>query len=167
MPRRVKSFTIAAPIGARRHRVARKMKGGFLPAALALPLLGAVGAPVAKFAGEQLVHGIEYLIKKLRHGRGDGRKRHTVRKHRTGGSILSALMRKPIVRRPIRRIPRIPIRLLAGLGDGRRKVHRKKRVGGAMPRMHILGTGLIRAGASRTTGGRKTHKRTHILRIRI
>ena len=166
MPRKAtKSFTIAAPIGARRHRVARKMKGGFLPAALALPLLGAVGAPVAKFAGEQLVHGIEYLIRKAR-GKGvGGRKRHTVRKHHTGGSIMTAIRKLTTVRKPVRRIP---IRLLAGLGDGRRKVHRKRKVGGsALQHMHTLGLGLIRAGATRATGGRRVHRRKHVLRIRI
>lgn len=53
-------------------RKTMKKKGGFIPMAIAAPLLGALGAPLAGLAGKELAKGAEYAVKKVRKALGVG-----------------------------------------------------------------------------------------------
>lgn len=80
----IANLHISAPAGAKKRKPAKKkVTGGFIPAPLAIGLLGALGAPIAQRAGQEIVKGIEYGVRKLR-GKGVVR---TGAVRRTGGRV--------------------------------------------------------------------------------
>lgn len=58
----VKRIPIKPPDGIKRGM----KRGGFVPMALAAPILAAAGVPIAKALGDEAVKGVSWLIKKIR-----------------------------------------------------------------------------------------------------
>ena len=60
---------VLRPVAVKRMAVKR---GGMIPLAIAAPILGALGAPLAGLAGREIAKGAEYGVKKLRKWLGIG-----------------------------------------------------------------------------------------------
>ena len=60
----VKRIPIKPPAGIRRGKTVKR--GGLIPLAIAAPLLGALGAPLAGLAGKELAKGAQWGVKKIR-----------------------------------------------------------------------------------------------------
>ena len=65
MPKKViKHIPIKPPAGIKKGKTVKR--GGFIPMAIAAPLLAAAGVPIATMAGQQAAKGIAYGVKKIR-----------------------------------------------------------------------------------------------------